>query len=265
MSRANESIQAHIGRIQNRPDSGDNRNVITKHRKIAYAFRFCSQDSECSRRGGRLEADREEHDMLVRIGSGKLERIRRRINNPYVSTACLMFERTSVRARDAHHIAEGGENDVGILRHRHPIIDPAHGQYAHRATRPVNQFNVVRQNVLQPEPIDRVRMSAAHLHQAVMSRRIREPANFFCRPCDQLGLSKLINESHSKSSTLFRPSHGLFDGSSRPYPRTSCTAASLSPSMRKVSICSAASCSLILLIAKPTWINTQSPATGRSS
>src|ERR1700683_2931979 len=38
-------------------------------------------------------------------------------------------------------------------------------------------------------------------------------------------------------------------------------APSISPSMRRVFIWSAASCSLILLMAKPTWTRTQSPRT----
>src|SRR5271154_4107580 len=42
-------------------------------------------------------------------------------------------------------------------------------------------------------------------------------------------------------------------------------AASASPSIRSVRIWSSASSSLILLMAKPTWIRTQSPLTGKSS
>src|SRR5579872_1367777 len=42
-------------------------------------------------------------------------------------------------------------------------------------------------------------------------------------------------------------------------------AASASPSIRRVRIWSMASSSLILLMAKPTWISTQSPFTGKLS
>ena len=64
-----------------------------------------------------------------------------------------------------------------LFRDRQPVVDPAHRQHADRAARAVNQLDVRRQQVLQAEAIDGVRVAAAHFHEAIVASRIGEPAD----------------------------------------------------------------------------------------
>ena len=98
-----------------------------------------------------------------------------------------------------------------------------------------------------------MRVAAANFHDAIVPLGIDEAANFFGRLVDYVGITELIDEFHNCLAIERAAYEGLgSSASSSPYPRTSCMACSLSPSMIKVCICSSASCSLILLMAKPT-------------
>jgi hypothetical protein len=91
---------------------------------------------------------------------------------------------------------------------------------------------------------------------STVPRRIREVAYFIARAPDQSVVPELVNVSHPSLLTASSPS---------PYPCASSTAASCSPSTRSNCSCSTASASLILLMAKPTWMSTRSPTSGGSS
>ena len=76
------------------------------------------------------------------------------------------------------------------------VVDAAHRQHAHRASRPMYQFDVRRQQIFQSETIDGMRVAAAHLHEAIMpsgsaSRRISSRGLR-----NDPGLAKLIDEFH---------------------------------------------------------------------
>ena len=95
-----------------------------------------------------------------------------------------------------------------------------------------------RQQILQPEAVDGVRVAAAHFHEAVMARGIGQAANLVRRLCDQFGFAKFIDKSHlsislSALAHCFLEPSEFVDSSSSPYPCTSCMAASASPSMRQ--------------------------------
>ena len=62
---------------------------------------------------------------------------------------------------------------------RQGVIDAPHGKHAHRAARPVNQFDICRQNIFQAEAINRVCVAAADFHQPVVALRVGQAANFF--------------------------------------------------------------------------------------
>ena len=116
VARADESVQPHVGRIQNRADRGDDGDVIAEHREVADALRLGAHHRE---RGGRrrgLKTDGEKHDVLVGIEPGQLQRIGRRIHDANIHAAGLVFERAALGSGDAHHVAEGGENYIRLLR-----------------------------------------------------------------------------------------------------------------------------------------------------
>jgi hypothetical protein len=110
-----------------------------------------------------------------------------------------MFERAATGSGNAHHVAEGSEEHVMILRNGQSIIDSAHGQNANRAARPVNQFDVVGKYVLQPEAVNGVCVAAANLHEPVVPIGIGEPAYLVGGLCDQFRFTKFVYKFHSGS------------------------------------------------------------------
>src|SRR5580704_12371864 len=107
-----------------------------------------------------------------------------------------------------------------------------------------------------------MRVAAAYFHEPVVPLRVGQAADPVGGSGDQLRFTKFVNKSHGVSSAHGPPALVDSSESPRPYPRTSSIAASLSPSSVSMRSCCTASSSLILLIAKPTWMRTQSPLLG---
>src|SRR6516225_10808644 len=142
-----------------------------------------------------------------------------------------MLERAAVGSGNSHHVAKRGEDDARVLRERQGIINAPHGKHAHRAARTMNQLDIRRENILQTEAVNRMGVSAANFHQPVMAVGVGQAPDFLRRSGDQLRVAKLVHKFHD--SIPVRPVYGecLSWVSSSPYPRTSCIAASLSPSI----------------------------------
>src|SRR6185437_11043852 len=134
VSWTDKSVQAHVGRIENGPNGGDDGDVIAEYRKVSYALGFGPHQGQGS--GGRsgLKSNGKKHHVLVRIGARQFERIGWGINNPNINATRLMFQRTTVSSRHAHHIAEGGEHHwmVSAFSYCQAIINPSHGEHANR-------------------------------------------------------------------------------------------------------------------------------------
>lgn len=133
-----------------------------------------------------------------------------------------MLQRTALRAGHAHHVSEGGEDNVGILGDGEAVVDSAHGENADWATRAVDEFNVGGKKIFQAETVDGVSMAAAHFHDAVVAIGISEPANLRRGFRDELGLAKLVDKLHAQS--FFKPGIKMpgegsgFSAVSIPYP-----------------------------------------------
>ena len=145
VSRPDEGVDAHVGRIENRANGRNDGDVIAEDRKILDAFRFRAHQRERGRGRGGLESDGEEHHVLVGILLRQLESIGRRVNDAHIHAASFVFKRAAVRAGHAHHVTEGGEDHVGILRDGKAVVDSSHRQNADRAAGAVNQLNVRRE------------------------------------------------------------------------------------------------------------------------
>jgi hypothetical protein len=63
----------------------------------------------------------------------------------------------------------------------------------------MDQFNIRRENVLEAEAIDSMRMSAAHFHDAIVARGIGQPANLFRSFGDQFRVAEFVHISHVRS------------------------------------------------------------------
>ena len=103
----------------------------------------------------------------------QLQRVRRRVDDAHVHAARLVFERAAVVPGTRIMSPNAVKMTSRILGDGKAVVDPAHGQHAHRTARTVHQFDVRRQQILQAEAIDGVGVAAAHFHEAVMARRDR--------------------------------------------------------------------------------------------
>src|SRR6202011_5833964 len=118
------------------------------------------------------------------------------------------------------------------------------------------------------QALDGVRAAAPTRDEAIVPSQVRKTMDLVGSFANQMRISELVYISHVQprtrthlGETLSRRGEVVQAAvapygpllSSRPYPRTSSMACSVSPSMVRRCICSNASCSLILVMAKPTW------------
>src|SRR5580692_1880557 len=199
MAGPDERVEPHVGRIENRTDGGNDSHVVAEHREVADALGLGAHHRKRGGWRGGFKADSEEHDVLVGIEPGQLQRIGRRIYDPNIHASGLMLKRTALGSRDAHHVAESGEDNIWFLADGKAIVDSSHGKHADRAARTVDQFDVFRKYIFQPEAIDGMGMSAADFHHAVVAFT-GKAANFVCRLRNQFGFAELIDESHGDPS-----------------------------------------------------------------
>ena len=137
-----EGVDAHVRRIEDRANRGNDRHVIAEDGEVRNAFGLGAHQRESG--GGRrgFKADGEKHHVLFGIFSRELQSVGRGIDDADVHAARFVFERTAVGAGDAHHVAERGEDDVGILGDREAVVDASHGQHADGAAGAMDQLDV---------------------------------------------------------------------------------------------------------------------------
>ncbi len=67
VARTDETVDPHVGRVEDRADRGHDRDVVTEHREVADAQFARAQQRQRRRGRGRLEADREEAHVAIGI------------------------------------------------------------------------------------------------------------------------------------------------------------------------------------------------------
>lgn len=72
--------------------------------------------------------------------------------------------------RHAHGVAEGAEDHSRAAGNLNAGVDAPHRQDAHRAAGTMNKFDVLRQQLVEPEFKNGMGMAAADLHDAQRSR-----------------------------------------------------------------------------------------------
>jgi hypothetical protein len=65
----------------------------------------------------------------------------------------------------------------------------------------MDQFEVGRQHILQPESINGVCVAPAHFHQAVVAAGISQPPNLLGSPSDNLRIAEFVNVLHCSPQT----------------------------------------------------------------
>ena len=106
-----------------------------------------------------------EHDLLVRVVHRDLQRVERRVDESHVGAAGLSVEQAAVGAGTRIMSPKQVKMTSGwrasqIASSTRPI-----GMTQHRAAGTVDQFHVLRQQVFDAVPVDRVGVPAAHLHE----------------------------------------------------------------------------------------------------
>ena len=139
---ADEGVEAHAGRLEDRPDGGDDGDVVAENGEVSGAELARPHQGEGGRRRRGLEADGEEDDLAVGIPARQLQGVERRVDHAHVGAARLVLERAAAPARHPHHVAEGGEDHRRVLGERQPLVDARHRQHAHRTARPVYELEI---------------------------------------------------------------------------------------------------------------------------
>ena len=153
----------------------------------------------------RLEADREEHHLAVRVLAGDPQRVERRVDHAHVRALRLRLEQRPVPSGDAHHVAEAREDHLGVPRNRDPIVDAPHRDHADRTAGPVDELDVLGQQVVDAVLVDRVRVPAAHLHHLVVPARLDRREDLRGQRPPERAVAELVDELHGPSLTSATP------------------------------------------------------------
>ena len=100
--------------------------MVAEDEEVADPFGARAQQGRGRGRRGRFETDHKKHDRAVRILTRELQRIEWRIDEAHIRALGLGVEQAATRARHAHHVAEGRENDLWLARNGDRIIEAAH-------------------------------------------------------------------------------------------------------------------------------------------
>ena len=120
---------------------------------------------------GRFEPYREEHDFLVRILPGELQRVERRVDDPHRSATRPHLQEIAVAAGNPQHVAEGREDHVRPRCQRERLVDLLERRHADGTSGTVYHLHGVAQQFVQALLDDRVGLAAAHFHEHPAARR----------------------------------------------------------------------------------------------
>jgi hypothetical protein len=201
MAGAEKSVDLQIGRIEDGLDGRDDRDVVAEQREVAHAHRFCMQHGHRSARHRGLEAQPEEHHLLLGILLRQLQRVERGIDGAHIGAFGLGLQQAFLRPGHAHRVAEGRHDHLRMLGNRHAVVDAAHRQHAHRAAGAVNELDGGWQQVLQAVAEDGVRVPAADFHHLQGTRgaageRVGQQRHLGHQRLGQLGIAKFVCVFH---------------------------------------------------------------------
>ena len=197
-----EAVDATIVVGEDRLDGRRDEHVRDQQREVPHALAPGLVDRERVTGRGGLEADGEEHDLAIGQAPRERERVQRRVDDAHVAALGLRGAQVDRPAGDAQHVAVAAQHDVGSARERDGVIEDLGGRDAHRAPRAVQERDQGRQQLLEPEARDRVRLPAAHLHDAPRSRG--DPGDRRRQRARALRVSVLVDVLHGSlaSSSL---------------------------------------------------------------
>ena len=165
VSGGEESLHAVVGRVENGQHRGRYGHVRHEHAEIRHVKLRGAPDGHRVGWRGRLEADGEEHHLLVGIPDRQRHRVEWRVHDLDVAAARLDPQQIALAAGHAKHVAERGEDHVGARGEVYGAIDLLERRDADRATGTVNHLDRSFEQRVDSLSHDRVGLSAAQLHE----------------------------------------------------------------------------------------------------
>jgi len=101
--------------------------VVAKDREIRNTKFFGAQQRQRGRRRRRFETDGKKANVTIGFVLRDAQGVERRVDHANVGSAGLKLERCAPRSRNAHHIAERGQDGTGMFGDRETVVDAPHG------------------------------------------------------------------------------------------------------------------------------------------
>ena len=125
--------------------------------------------------------------------------------------SALASSSVPLRTRDAQHVAEAREDDLGLPGDRDAVVHAPHRDHADRAARSVHELDVRRQQVVDAVLVDRVRVAAADLHDLVVAGRIHGRGDLGRDGAAELGVAELVDVLHAGARSSTHERHARVD------------------------------------------------------
>ena len=117
------------------------------------------------RRGG-LEAHGQKHHLPLGMGTGDLQGLQRRRDQPHIGAGGAGLEQACAAATGhPQHVAVGGEDHPRLQGQGDGGIEAVGRGDAHRTARAMDQMQIGGQQLIEPPAQDCVGLAATHLHQ----------------------------------------------------------------------------------------------------
>ena len=178
--------------------AGRNAHVRHEHAEVRDVEPLRLEHSHRIRRGRRLESDTEENHVSIGVLASKLERVQRRVHDAHVTTLALHPEEVPAATGHAKHVAERAEDHVRSRCDLQRLVDELERRNAHRATRTVDHLDLVRNELVDAVPDDRMRLTAADLHDR--PRLGDGGVDVVEQPLGELRVVELVEVFHSGAS-----------------------------------------------------------------
>ena len=164
VARGEEPLHLVARRAQDRLHGRRHQHVRAEDREIAQPqlLRLPDRHRVAGRRG--LETDGEEHDLAVRVRLRQLDRVQRRVDHAHIAALRPHAQQVDARPGHAQHVAERGQDHLRPAGNGDRLIDQFKRGDAHRAAGAMHQRDLQRQQPVDPGLDQRVRLSAADLH-----------------------------------------------------------------------------------------------------
>src|ERR1035437_1795313 len=169
-----------------------------EHGEIFQTFLRGLKHGHSCRGCGGFKTDAQENNFLRRILFRELHRIERRINDAHVAAAS--FDRKQIRhaAGHAKHVAKRSENHLGSRGDFQRLVYDFQRRHTNRTTRPVDESDLLRQQFINAEFDDRVRLPAADFHDVPWS--CRDAVDFACELLREFRIAIFVEEFHGPAS-----------------------------------------------------------------